>query len=175
MDNTLYASDVKIPASLSGAIGGAGGPGYNAYNNISTNYAGAKQSAGADASARGMNPTAATAPSSYAGNRFSTAQGLDTGNLEAALGGGLGNTAYQDTLAQRDYDQSRQLAEETARLNKPDLLQQVLSGIGGVGSAAGQVYGAYGKGRTPQPQNPWGGMSRSLPSYPASYGQEGSF
>jgi hypothetical protein len=141
----LYASGVQIPADLSGALSGPGSPGYNAYNKIGQNYAGAQQQFAQDANARGMNGAAATAPNSYAGNQFATKQGLDVGNLESALGGGLGNTAYQNTLQQRDFGQNEALAAQVAALNKPNLLQQVLGGIGNVGGTAAQIYGAWGR------------------------------
>jgi hypothetical protein len=145
----LYASGVAIPQSLSATLGGANGAGTNAYNKINQNYGTAKSQFASDAQARGMNGTAAVSPNSYGGSQFSTKQGLDVGNLESALGGGLGDTAYQDTLAQRDFGQQQQLAEETAALNKPDLLQQILGGVGAVGGTAANIYGAYGKNRTP--------------------------
>lgn len=147
----LYASDVKIPDALSGAISSTG---TNAYNTIASNYGKAKGQFGQDATARGMNGNAATGPGSYAGNRFATTQGLDVGNLESVLGGGLGNTAYNDTLAQRDFQQQEQLAEEAAALNKPDLLQQILGGIGNVGGTAAQIYGMYGKNAKPKVADP---------------------
>lgn len=153
----LYASGVQINPTLSGAISGQGSPGYNAYNTINKNYAGAQQGLANDAAARGMNPAGSVGPNSYAGNRFATTQGLDTGNLESALGGGLGNTAYQNALAQRDYTQNVGLANEVGALNKPNLLQQVLGGIGNVGGTAAQVYGAWGKNGTPSTPQPGGG------------------
>lgn len=141
----LYASGVQIPTDLSGIISGPGSPGYNAYNTIGSNYAAAKNKLMGDAAARGMNPAGVVSPDSYGGQRMAAVQGLDVGNLESALGGGLGNTAYQNTLAQRDFGQQSQLAQEIARLNKPDLLQQILGGIGSVGGTAAQIYGAWGK------------------------------
>lgn len=142
----LYASDVKINPTLAGSISGSGSPGYNAYNAINSNYGAARKKLIDDATTRGVS----AGPGSYADQRLTTTQGLDTGNLEAALGGGLGNTAYQDTLAQREYGQNTQLANEVGRLNKPDLLQQILSGVGNVGGTAAQIYGAWGKNSSPR-------------------------
>lgn len=149
----LYASDVKIPPDLSGAISGVGSPGYSAYNTINANYGAAKKRMMGDAATLGMNPDVMTGPNSYGGQRLAATQGLDVGNLESALGGGLGQTGYQNTLQQRDYEQQRQLAEEIGRLNKPDLLQQILGGVGSVGGTAAQIYGAYGRNRQPNVPN----------------------
>lgn len=137
----LYAGNVNIDPTLSGALSGANGPGTNAYNKIKQNYGQAQGQFGADAAARGMSASAAVGPGSYAGDQFATKQGLDVGNLESALGGGLGKTAYQNTLAQRDFGQNEQLAEQAGALNKPDLLQEILGGIGGVGKTAATYYG----------------------------------
>lgn len=145
----LYAGNVNIDPTLSGALSGSNGPGAVAYNKIKKNYSNASDQFGADASVRGMNAKAATGPGSYAGSQFGIKQGLDVGNLEAALGGGLGETAYKDTLAKRDFGQQEQIANETAALNKPDLLQQILGGVGAVGGTAAGIYGAFGRNRKP--------------------------
>jgi hypothetical protein len=142
---SLYASGVTIPADLSGAISGVGSPGYNAAGAIGNAFSASKNKLAQGASARGMNGAAITGPNSYAGNQAAVGQNLATGNLESALGQGLGNTAYQNTLAQRDFGQNEQLANETAALNKPGLLEQILSGVGNVGGTAARIYGAYGK------------------------------
>jgi hypothetical protein len=156
----LYASGVTIPTDLSGAIGGAG---TNAYNKIKQNYGTAQGQFGQDATARGMNGVAAIGPGSYAGGQFATKQGLDVGNLESALGGGLGNTAYQNTLQQRDFGQQAQIAEEIARLNKPDLLSQVLGGLGSVGGTTAQIYGGFGKNKGSSPQSdPFAGVYNNV-------------
>src|SRR5579872_342771 len=101
----LYAGGIGIDPTLKASLSGVGGPATNAYNNINANYGAAKNQFGADASARGLNGVAATAPGSYAGGQFATKQGLDVSNLESALGGGLGNTSYQNALQQRDFGQ----------------------------------------------------------------------
>lgn len=143
----LYASGVTIPADLSGSIAGVGSPGYNASNNIASNYVAAKKRFGGDASVRGMNAGAATGAGSYTGGRLATTQGLDTGNLESALGGGVGSTAYQDALSQRDFQQQSQLANQIGSLNGMNTLEQVLGGVGAVGGTAAKIYGAYGSNR----------------------------
>lgn len=144
----LYASGVSVPAGLSGALGGGGGIGFNASNAIGSNYAKAKSQLSADATARGLNGNASVAPGSYSGNQLATKQGLDTGNLESALGGGLGSTAYENTLQQRGFGQNEDLATQIAELNKMSTLQQVLAGLGQVGGTATQIYGAFGKNKS---------------------------
>ena len=154
----ITAQNVKIPADLTAALGGIG---TAAYNNIGSNYGVAKKKLAGDASTLGMNPNV-TGPNSYAASRLGTGQNLDTGNLASVLGSGLGETGYQDTLSQRDFSQKNQLAEEIARLNKPDLLQQILGGVGQVGGTAAQIYGAYGKNaKSPYTQS----ASYQPPSY----------
>lgn len=149
---SLYSSDVKIDPTLSGTLSGVGTP---AYNTINSNYDAAKKKLMGDASARGMNGAAAVAPGSYAGTRLAATQGLDTGNLETALGQGIGSTAYNNTLQNREYNQNTQLANEIGALNKPDLLQQILSGVGNVGGTAAGIYGAWGKNaKAPTPASP---------------------
>lgn len=157
----LYATDVKIPPDLGASLKGIG---TNAYNSIGSNYDAARKKLSDEASARGMKGSAITAPGSYSGQRFGASQGLDVGNLESALGGGLANTGYQDTLAQRDYEQNRQLAEEAGSLNKPDLLQQILGGIGSVGGTVGGIYGAFGKNKSKPITTPTA-ASMAPPSY----------
>jgi hypothetical protein len=158
----LYASDVRVPADLSGSLSGTGSPGFNAYNAINSNYVNAKKQFGADAQARGMNGASSVGPNSYAGNRFGTMQGLDVGNLESALGGELGNTAYGNTLQQRDFGQQEQIASEIAALNKPDLLQSILGGIGNVGGTAAQIYGMYGRNARPSTTDPLANVYRNV-------------
>lgn len=135
----LTAQDVKIAPDLSATMGSIG---TNAYNNIGANYAKAKGQIGQDASTLGRNGVAAIAPNSYAGQRMAATQGLDIGGLESALGGGVANTAYADTLHQRDFNQSEQLANEAAQLNQPSLFEQIMQGIGSVGKTGAAYYGA---------------------------------
>lgn len=156
----LYASGVTIPSDLSGALSGVGTP---SYNTIGANYAAAKGKLARGATTMGMNGAAAAGPNSYAGNQLNMAQGRDVGNLESALGGGLGNTAYQNTLQQRDFTQNEDLARQVADLNKPDLLQQILSGVGNVGGTAARIYGAWGKNAPGFNPTGYGGGSGQLP------------
>jgi hypothetical protein len=138
----MQASGVGVPSDLSGAISGAG---TNAYNAIGAGYNNARQKMVSDARARGL-PPGAGGPNSYGGNQASTYQNLDTGNLAAALGGGLGNTAYQNSLQSRQFQQNEDLAQQVAALNRPDLLQQILGGLAGVGKTAATYYGMGGFG-----------------------------
>lgn len=139
---TMQASGIGIDPTLAGALGGAGSPGYNASKKIGQNYAGAGSNFAADASARGMNGAAATGPNSYYGSQAATKQGLDTGNLESALGGGLGNTAYTSALQNRDYQQQMQLAKQVGSQAGLSSLEQALGATGAVGGAAAKIYGA---------------------------------
>ena len=141
----LTAQNIGIDPTLKGILSGPGSPGYTAQNNITNNYKSALGTIGSDASARGMNGAAAMGPNSYAGQQSGIQQNLATGNLESALGSGLGNTAYNDALQNRDFQQNVNLAKQVAALNKPDLLQQILSGVGNVGGTAASIYGAWGK------------------------------
>ena len=145
----LTAQGIGIDPTLKGMLSGQGSPGWNAYNTINSNYGTAKNQFASDASARGMNGPASIGPNSYAGSQFATKQGLDVGNLESALGGGLVNTSYQNTLQQRDFQQNEDLAKRVAALNKPDLLQQILGGVGNVGGTLAGIYGAWGKNASP--------------------------
>jgi hypothetical protein len=133
----LMAGGVKMPQDLTDALSTIGGSGTAGINNI---YGQARQRQAGDMAALGRAPSS----NSYGGQRLGVQQGLDQGNLEASLGGVLGDTGYKNTLAERDYNQNRQLAEETAALNKPSLLQQIMQGIGSVGKTAATYYGMKG-------------------------------
>lgn len=136
------AGDIGISSGLTDAFGNVG---TTAQTNIGDQYGSLKQRYSSDA--RGIpQGTQSLGPNSYGGQRFATQQGLDVGNLHAALGGQIGNASYQDALNQRDYEQRRQLAEETAALNKPSLLEEMFKGVGAVGKTAGAAYGMYGGG-----------------------------
>lgn len=161
----LYASDVKIPGTLSGTLSGVGN---NAYKQIGTNYDTARSRLKTEAGARGMSGTQVAGPGSYADERFTTGQNQDIGNLESALGGGMGDTAYKNTLGEREYNQDTQLANEIGSLNKPDLLQQILSGVGDVGETSAQIYGAWGKNRSASPYS--GGPSQGPLSLMQGFG-----
>lgn len=132
----MFAGGVKMPQDLTDALSGIGAGGTAGINNI---YSQAKQ--------RQAQEGALKVPgnaNSYGPQRMGVQQGLDQGGLEAALGGVLGDTGYKDTLQEREFGQNKQLAEETAALNKPSLLQEILQGIGGVGKTAGTYYGMKG-------------------------------
>lgn len=147
----LIASGVALNPTLSANLGGLGTTSSNA---IASNFNAAKKRISGDAQARGMNGAAATGPNSYAGDQLTRGQGIAQDNLASALGGGLGNTAYQDTLAQRDFGQQESLANQVGNLNSLSTLQQVLGGLGAAGSAGATAYGAYGKFNKPKTTNP---------------------
>jgi hypothetical protein len=161
----LYASGVTIPSDLSGAISG---PATSAYNTIGAGYNNATQKMASDARARGLRPGAG-GPNSYGGNQLAVGQGLATGNLESALGSGLGSTAYQNTLQQRQFGQNEDLARQVAALNRPDLLQSILGGVGDVGGTAAQIYGAFGKNARPQTTGPAFPQGQSQLNMPFTY------
>lgn len=150
----MTAGQVNLPPDLSSIFSGIG---TKAYNQIGQNYGGALSKAAGDASAQGF----AGGPTDYTKQRLATTQGLDVGNLEAGLGGGLGNAAYKDTLAQRDYGQQKQLTDIIGNAMAPTTLQEIFAGIGGGGQAAGQMLplmGMFGGGgNTPMPSG--GGSS----------------
>lgn len=135
----LFASGVAMPKDLTDALASVGTGGTAGINDI---YSQAKKRQGQEAMALGR-PTGAN---SYGPQRFGVQQGLDQGNLEATLGGVLGDTGYKNALQEREFQQNKQLAEEAARLNKPSLLQQIFQGIGGVGKTAATYYGMQNRG-----------------------------
>lgn len=142
----LVASGVGISPDLSGALSSFGG--NPQYNQINANYAQAKKQAENTNAVNGLPPPG---PNSYSTQRLNTQQGLDTGNLEASIGAGLGNTAYQNQLAQRDYGQQEAIANQVGAAAAPATLQEIFSGIGAGTKAVGQVapavsslYSSYG-------------------------------
>lgn len=143
----LYASDVKVPQDLTSSLSGIGNQGTAGINSI---YSGLKQRQAQEGMVRGQRPGA----NSYGPQRLGIQKGLDQGSLEAALGGVLGDTGYQNTLAERDYNQQRQLAEEAAALNKPSLLEQIFQGIGAIGKPVA-TYAGMGGFRTRPPVDPF--------------------
>lgn len=151
----LFASGIGIDPTLAASLGGANGIAPNASNAINANYAAAKQKIGKGASTMGMNGAAATGPNSYAGNQLTVGQGVAQDKLAASLGSGLGSTAYQNALQQRDYGQQEQLATQVGNLNSLSALQQTMAGIGSVGGAAMNAYNAYGKFNKPSTTNPY--------------------
>lgn len=152
----LLPSNVTIPKDLSGAMGSIG---TDAYSNIGSNYADAKKKLMQDGQVRGQRGASVAGPNSYAGDRLSTAQGLDIGDLQSVLGGGLGSTAYKDVLSQRDYNQKIQLANEAAALNKPSTLEQIMRGIGSIGGPIAKYYGARGNRSSSINDPDYGGYS----------------
>lgn len=135
----LFASDVKISPTLGEAFTGIG---QNTQGAIGNTYNAAKKRYAADD--RGLRPGGPDlSPNSYAGQRFATTQGLSSGSAASSLGGLAGDTAYKDTLAQRDYDQQRQIAEAAAEAARPSLLDQIMQGIGSGASAGLQGAAIY--------------------------------
>lgn len=134
----LYASGVGIPSNLDVSLRGIGKAGAQGIQDAYAPLAARQQ---AEAGVRGLRP----GTNSYGPQRLGVQQGLDTSSMQAAFNNQLGDTAYKNQLAERDYGQQRQLAEETASLNKPSILEQILSGIGSAGKVAGTYYGMKGK------------------------------
>ena len=146
----LFASGIGIDPTLAANLGGANGIASNGSGAINSNYAQAKQRLAQGASTLGRNGVAITGPGSYAGNQLAVGQNLSQDKLASALGSGLGNTEYQNALAQRDYSQQSQLANQVGNLNSLSALQQVLGGIGAVGGAGANAYGAFSKFNKPK-------------------------
>lgn len=135
----LFAGDVTIPNDLTQTMSGIG---TNATNAIKSNYSRLKGRQQAESTVRGMPVNG----NSYAPERMGVQQGLDIGALGSSLSGSLGDTAYKDTLAQREYGQNLDLADQIASLNKPSTLQEIFSGIGSVGKTGAAYYGMKGRG-----------------------------
>lgn len=127
---TLLASDVALPPDLLSSLSGFGS---NAYNAINNNYNAASQKQAQDQSVKGY---ASPGGNSYGAERLAATKGLDIGNLEAGLGGGLGNTAYTNAIQQRNFGQQKQIADLIGGAMAPTTLQQIFAGIGG-GAGAG--------------------------------------
>ena len=126
----LLAGGVNLPPDLAQTLSTIGN---KAYGQIGANYKQAGQQQANDASVRGLPPPDST---SYGTERLGTTQGLDVGNLDATLGSGLGNTAYNNTLQERDFNQQKYLTDLIGNAAAPTTLEEVLSGIGG-GAKAG--------------------------------------
>lgn len=144
----LFADSVKLAPDLAATFKTIGSKGTGGINDI---YSQMKSRQAQEGKARGQIPGS----NSYGADRMGVQQGLDQGALEASLGGQLGDTSYKDALAQREFEQNKALAEETGRLNKPDLLQQIFQGLGSVGKPLASYYGMKGKS---------GGGGGSVPS-----------
>ncbi len=137
--NPITATNTAIPKDLAGTFSAVGA---GALGGIGANYNNLAQRQQQESGARMQPPTG----NSYGPQRFAVQQGLDTGNLESALGGQLGSTAYNDALSNRDYQQSASTADEIARLNRPSALQEIFKGIGAVGGPVATYAGAGGFG-----------------------------
>lgn len=134
----LLASGVQLPPDLASTFSGIG---TNAYNRIGQNYAKAGTMPTFDPSLGG-----GTGVTDYQKQRLAATQGLDIGNLEAGLGGELGNTGYQNTLAQRDFNQQKMIADLIGEAAAPSTLQEIFAGIGG-GARAATPWAAFMRGR----------------------------
>ena len=130
---SLVASGVGLPPDLAQTLSTIG---TAASGQIGANYKQAGQQQANDAAIRGLPPPNA---GSYGTQRLGQTQALDQGNLNATLGAGLGNTAYNNTLQQRDFGQSEQIADEIGNALRPNTLEQIMAGIGGGTKAAGQI------------------------------------
>jgi hypothetical protein len=135
----LTAAGIQIPSDLTAAFGNIG---QNAQQGIQSNYTNLNQQRVGEAGALGR----PAASNSYTPQRMGVQQGLDVGNLEGALGGVEGNTAYENAIQNRGYNQNLSLAQETAALNKPSLLDQIFQGVGAVGRPMATYAGMKGRG-----------------------------
>jgi len=131
------AKDITVDPSLDAAFGNVG---TNAQNAIGKNYTNLASRQATEGAVRGQAPGS----NSYGTQRLGTQQGLDIGGLRSALGGEIGNTAYENMKQTRDYGQNAQLAQETAALNKPDILSQIFSSVGAVGKPVATYAGMGG-------------------------------
>lgn len=169
---SLVAGDVGLSPDLASSLGQIG---TARSKTIRGNYGTAAGQAGSDASARGM-----SGAGDYNTNRLNATQGLDEGNLESVLGGVLGNSSYQDKLAQRDYGQQMQLANEVGSTAGLSSLEQVLGGVGAA-TKTGAAISPFVRGNsTPPPQASNTGPLSMYPSgdpysYGGSYSGYGSY
>jgi len=149
----LYASGVAVPQDLSAALSGIASQGTQGISDI---YGRARQRQTQEGAVLGR----PAGSNSYGSQRLAQTQPLAQGGLEASFGGQLGNTGYQNTLQQREFNQNKQLADAYAQAMRPDLLMQVLSGLGAGAGAAGQYAGLIrsmprqGSGYIPQDYYP---------------------
>lgn len=139
------ASGVKLNTTLADALGGIGA---GQSQNIAGTYGNLRSQAASGAGPKGI------APGSYADQRFITGQGLANQNLGAGLEGVLGNEGYQSFKNNRDFNQNMALAQYTGEINKPSLLEQALSGLGGGAQAGGMAFGLYNSLKKNPSQNP---------------------
>lgn len=154
---SLVASGVGLPPDLASTLSTIG---QGASGQIGQNYRNAQQQNNQQRNIAGL-----PGPSNYGTQRLGTQQGLDVGNLEATLGGGLGNTAYNNQLQQRDFNQSMDIANQIGNALRPNTLEQVLSGIGGAtkaGMGALPFMGMMGGGGGSPPPLTGGGSSYDI-------------
>ena len=152
---SLVASGVGLPPDLAATLSTIG---TGASGQIGANYKTASQQQANDAAIRGLPPPNA---GSYGTQRLGQTQALDQGNLNATLGAGLGNTAYNNTLQQRDFGQSEQIANEIGNALRPNTLEQIMAGIGGGTKAAGQISPFLGMMTQPGQQPGGSGVASS--------------
>lgn len=143
----MTADNIQLPADLSQALG--------------TTYAKPKQAIGAnyDFLRKRASPNYyyGAGLGDYAKERLGTQEGLDTQGLSNSLYANLGNAGYEDWKAIRDFNQKKQLAQETADVLKPSLFEQIMGGLSGGSRAAlqgAQLYSLLGSkkgGGTPYP------------------------
>lgn len=166
--NPLTAKNTNISPDLKATLGGIG---TDAYNTIGSNYGAAGDQMAKEAAVRGQPPPSA---GSYGTQRLAATKALDTGNLESAIGGQMGSTAYNNALKNREYGQNLTLADQIAALNRPSTLQQIFQGIGSVGKPLATYAGMGGFSRggggspsAPGPAFPQGDTSMNMPfNYP---------
>lgn len=148
----LTASGVAISPELTAVLGQQGKGPQNSINEV---YNRIRSRFGADQQARGM---PANPAGSVFGERATAAQGQSNAGLKSSLESVLGNTAYSDAKAQRDYNANTQLAQLVGSLNKPSPLEEALSALSGTAQAGGQFAGLYQalnkKPQTPAPTPP---------------------
>ena len=134
----MSASGINVPgpSDLTAAFQNVGNQGLGNINSI---YANANAQGTADAIARQQ-----SGQGSYNASRLGQVGALAPGNLEAGMGGVLGNTLYQNALGNEQYQQQGQLANQIGSLMRPSTLQQVFQGIGAIGRPAAQLAGMYG-------------------------------
>lgn len=170
----LYAGDVKLPTDLGPAYSGVAG---TAEGRIASRYKQLGDRQTLEGAVRGMTPGS----NSYGPQRFATQKGLDTGSLEAALGGQLGQAGYTNTKNIRDYNQQRQIASLIGNAMRPDIAQQIMGGLSGGANAVGQYAALFNSlgGKTPDSYSPYtsplslnpgfGASRYGLPSYDEEY------
>jgi hypothetical protein len=128
----LVASGVGLPPDLAQTLSTIGS---GASGQIAQNYGTANRQNNQNRTIAGLG-----GPSSYGTQQMETQEPLAQGNLEATLAGGLGNTAYNNQIQQRNFNQSMDVANQVGNALRPNSLEQIMSGIGGGANAAMQIY-----------------------------------